>query len=517
MAAPFLTSVQSVTLTPLDLPAPPRAQPVLHVGPLDARTVVAALTPALARVEAGTPGVQVLVVLPDAGLGVEAAELMPGVLSAFTSSARGARLLAHAAPTVVTASLGDALALVRGAQLKLDVLAAVIVAGVDVLLARDADALDALLAEVPADALRIATSATENDALASFAERHLRRARREALPAGTPATIPVHGLAVSNGGRGAALRALLDAFDPPSAAIVVTSEDEARAVRGALAAVGLSGNDPLAAVVTAAQVSANVALLVCWTLPADAATLAALAASTPVRLVVLHDVRERARLLALAGGSLLPLDLPAPLDALRRRDAMLRSELERELSSGAPLREAQALAPLLAAHDGVSIAAAAVRLLERERAVAQLRRAAFVAPAAPASAPAERGERAPRSGGPGARDDRGARPPRGKFGDRDAGAPRDRKFASRDDRGERPPRAKFGDRPSGPPRGGKFADRGPRPPRAGGKFPDRGERPASGPRGPVRGSRGPAEGGDRAEWTDRGEQLRRAKKPPREE
>ena len=216
-------------------------------------------------------------------------------------------------------------------------------------------------------------------------------------------------------------------------------------------------------------------------------------------------------------GSLLPLDLPAPLDALRRRDATLRNELERELSSGAPLREAQALAPLLAAHDGVSIAAAAVRLLERERAVAQLRRAAFVAPAAPASAPAERGERAPRSGGPSARDDRGARPPRGKFGDRDAGAPRDRNFASRDDRGERPPRAKFGDRPSGPPRGGKFADRGPRPPRAGGKFPDRGERPSSGPRGPVRGSRGPAEGGDRAEWTDRGEQLRRAKKPPREE
>ncbi|MBI3790153.1 MAG: hypothetical protein HY275_04670, partial [Gemmatimonadetes bacterium] len=41
----------------LDTPTPPRAQPVLHVGPLDARTVVAALTPALARVQAGASGV----------------------------------------------------------------------------------------------------------------------------------------------------------------------------------------------------------------------------------------------------------------------------------------------------------------------------------------------------------------------------------------------------------------------------------------------------------------------------
>ncbi len=512
-----------MTDLPFDPPAAaPRAQPVLHIAPLDARTVVAALTPALPRVQAGTLGVQALVVLPDAELGVEAAELMPGALSAFTSSHRGGRLLAHAAPAVIAASLTDIATLVRGAQLKLDALVAVVIAGADVLLARDVDSLDALLAEVPAEALRIATAATETEALASFAERHLRRARREGdMASGGTLSVPVSGLTVGAGGRPSALRTLLDAFDPPSAAIMVSSEDEAREARGALAPVGLSGVEPLAAVVMPDAVPANVALLVCWRLPADAAQLAALAATTPVRLVVLHEASERARLATLAGGALVPIDLPAPLESIRRRDAMLRGELERELTTGAPLREAQVIAPLLGQHDGIAIAAAAVRILERERAFVTAQRIAAKVAAAP-STPPERGERParPRFSD---REERGSRPSRPSFGDRGDRAPR----GDRPPRGDGPPRGKFGDRDSGPPRGrkfgerdsgpprgGKFADRGPRPPRAGGKF---GDRDSAGPRGPSRDARGPAEGGNRGEWADRGEAMRRAKKPPREE
>ncbi len=544
MAAPFPTAVTLVTSLPLDPPAAPRAQPVLHIGPLDARTVVAALAVALPRVQAATAGVQALIVVPDAELGVEAAEMMPGALSAFTSSHRGARLLASAVPAVVSASLTDALTLVRGAQLKLDALVAVVIAGADVLLERDADALDALLSEVPERALRVATATADGEALAAFAERHLRRARREGDPIApsAPLATPLHGLVVGAGARSVALRALLDAFDPPSAAIVVASEADAREVRGALAPVGLSGVEPLAAVVTADQVPGNVALLVSWRLPTDAASVVALAATTPVRFVVLHEVGERTRLSALAGGHVMPLDLPAPLEGIRRRDAIVRAELEREIVSGVPMRELHVIAPLLAVHDGVSVAAAALRLLERDRALAQTRRASAAA-AALVAAPAvdgassprssdredrgsrpprtggkfgdreDRGSRPPRAGGKfGDRDDRGARPPRagGKFGDRDAkprGGPRPAgKFGDRDDRGPRPPRpaGKFGDRD----------DRGPRPPRAGGKF---GDRDASGPRGPVRESRGPSEGGDRREWSDRGEALRRAKRPPRGE
>ncbi|MBI3791298.1 MAG: hypothetical protein HY275_10525, partial [Gemmatimonadetes bacterium] len=464
-------------------------------------------------------------------LGVEAAELLPGTLSAFTSRQRGARLLAHAAPSVVAASLDDVLALVRGTQLKLGELVAIILAGADELLARDADGVDALLAEVPEGALRVATTATESEAIASFAERQLRRARREVMPGGAPVTGAVHGLTVGTGGRGAALRALLDAFDPPSAAIVVANDDEAREVRGALAPVGLAGVEPLAAVVTAAQVPDAVALLVCWHLPADAATLATLLATQPVRAVVLHEASERARLAALAGGAVLPLDFPTPLDALRRRDALLRAELERELAGGAPLREAQVIAPLLAQHDGISIAGAALRLLERERRESAARRAAAAVPVAPAAtAPAE--ERA--RGGFGDRGDRGTRPPRGKFGDRDAKGTRPPrgKFGDRDAKGPRG--GKFGDRDAKGPRGGKFGDRddrGTRPPR--GKFGDRDAGPRGkagprdtrfregdgprGPRGGSRGPRGPEEGGDRGEWAARGEALRRAKRPPRED
>ncbi len=532
MAAPFLTSVPSVPDLPFDPPAAaPRAQPVLHIAPLDARTVVAALAPALPRVLAGTAGVQALVVLPDADLGVEAAELMPGALSAFTSSHRGGRLLAHAAPAVIAASLTDIATLVRGAQLKLDAVVAVVIAGADVLLARDVDSLDALLAEVPADALRIATAASETPALASFTERHLRRARRESDAAvAASVSVPVSGLTVGAGGRPSALRALLDAFDPPSSAIVVSSESDAREARGALAPIGLSGVEPLAAVVMADAVPANVALLVCWRLPADAAQIALLAATTPVRFVVLHDVSERARLAALTGGALVPIDLPAPLESIRRRDALIRGELERELTTGAPLREAQVIAPLLAQHDGVAIAAAAVRILERERAFVTAQRQAAKVAAAP-SAPAERGERTarPRFSD---REERGARPSRPAFGDRSERAPRGERPARGDGppRGERPPRGKFGDRDSGPPRGrkfgerdagaprgGKFADRGERgsrPPRSGGKF---GDRDSTGPRGPSRDARGPAEGGSQGEWANRGEAMRRAKKPPREE
>ncbi len=526
----------SVTSLPLDPPAAaPRAQPVLHIAPLDARTVVAALSPALPRVQAGTAGVQALVVVPDAALGVEAAELLPGILSAFTSSHRGGRLLAHAAPSVVAASLTDVATLVRGAQLKLDAVAVVVIAGADVLLERDVDSLDALLAEVPAEALRIATAATETEALASFAERHLRRARREqpiSSAAGT--AVPVSGLTVGAGARPTALRALLDAFDPPSAAIVVASEAEAREARGALAPVGLSGVEPLAAVVMTDAVPDHVALLVCWTLPVDAAQLATLAATSPVRLVVLHEASERVRLAALAGGALVPVDLPTPLETIRRRDALLRGELERELTTGAPLREVQVIAPLLGQHDGIAIAAAAVRILERERAfVTAQRLAAKVAAVAAPGEGAERGDRtarprfsersdrAPRGDGP----PRGDRPSRPKFSDRPDRAPR----GDGPPRGDRPARPKFGERDSGPPRGRKFGERDSGPPR-GGKFADRGERgarPARGgkfgdrdgasPRGPVRDARGPAEGGSRGEWADRGEAMRRAKKPPRGE
>ncbi|MBI2797246.1 MAG: hypothetical protein HYX65_11130 [Gemmatimonadetes bacterium] len=500
-----------------DTAAAPRAQPVLHTLSLDPASLAAATGPALDRADAAAGGLQVLILVPDPALGVATAERLadaPVRVVAATSARRGARLLAEGAPAALAISLDDALALLRASQLKLEPLRALVIGGADELLASRAEALEAFLADVPREALRIATAARVGEGFKAFAERHLRRVRLEAGPAGAPLESPLHVLTVAHGAHASALRSLLDALDPPSAAVVVESDAAATAVEGALRPLGLGGAGSSVTVVRGDAIPSHAALVVLFDVPGSRDVLHAVAAATPVRAVVLAEPRELGRLAALSGGALLPLDIAAAASAaMRRHDLALREEIAAVLATGLPLRELVVIEPLLAAHDAATIAAATLRLLESARARAP-RAAAVespVTPAAPAAAPAfvrRDHDRDDQPRGP-RRDvtprDRGDRPPRrdrGDRGDRPArsNAPREGARGDRSVRGDRPDR---GPRP-GPPRdriGAPLRDR------------DRGE----GTRGPARGPRGPAEGGDRREWSDRGEALRRSRKPRRED
>ena len=518
-----------MTTPPDDTTAAPRAQPVLHTQPLDATSLAAAAGPALDRAEVDVPGVQVLIIVPDAAIGVAVAEQLAGsgvAVAAATSARRGARLLGASAPTALALTLDDATALIRSSALKLDALKALVIGGADELLSSRAEALDAFLAEVPKEALRIATAARIGEGMKAFTERHWRRARMEHGDSGAALESPLHVLTVARGGRGAALRALLDTLDPPSAVVVVANDVEAASAADALRPLGLLGPLSSVQVVRADGIPSHAAMVVLYGTPQTRDVLHAVAAATPVRAVALAEPRDQARLAALAGGAVLPFDLAASAATLvRRSDLALREELAAVLASGTPLRELLAIEPLLASHDGASIAAAALRLLESAR--AKVRQAPLPAAAAVASPavergadhargprrdvpPRDRGERPPRSFD---RSDRGERPTRSfDRGDRPAGGSR-----SGPPRGDRPDR---GSRPGAPPRGDR-PDRGPRsgPPRDRGDRGDRGGRGGrpEGPRGPVRTPRGPAEGGDRKEWSDRGEAIRRSRKPRRDD
>jgi hypothetical protein len=133
----------------------------------------------------------------------------------------------------------------------------------------------------------------------------------------------------------------------------------------------------------------------------------------------------------------------------------VREELRAVLAQGVPPREVISLEPLLREFDATELAAAALRLLERERAQ---RRAAEANPAPPAKPRESFGERGrderPRGEGP-----RGDRPRDDRPRDDRPRDDRPRGERPRDDRpregrprGDRPERGKFNDR-GGPPRG----------------------------------------------------------------
>jgi hypothetical protein len=96
----------------------------------------------------------------------------------------------------VTGTATDLLALRRDSALNIDGLRAAVIIGLDDVLAEgDAEALQALLADVPADAMRIATLDNETPAVESFLEAYTRRC---SLPRAWAAS---HGTGVQPGAR----------------------------------------------------------------------------------------------------------------------------------------------------------------------------------------------------------------------------------------------------------------------------------------------------------------------------
>jgi ATP-dependent RNA helicase DeaD len=224
------------------------------------------------------------------------------------------------------------------------------------------------MTEMPKDAARIVATERPDPRVDAFVERYLRRARRiderEVVEGAEPFAIQY--LTVSLASRAAALRRLLDEIDPPSAAIIAESDDDAAIISNLLRALGYAGEETVQ--LSRGAVEPNSHAVIFFGMPASRAQLAAAAGATPVTMIAMVQPRDVPALRRMAGGDVKPLTLPDAGKTARDRERALRAELEGVLGSGVPAREILALEPLLDKHDGIEIAAAALRLLERERA-----------------------------------------------------------------------------------------------------------------------------------------------------
>jgi ATP-dependent RNA helicase DeaD len=401
-------------------------------------------------------------------------ELLP-----ITSARRATRMMAGRPVLATAGSPRDVRDLVKSTNLKLDSVKAVVLAWADEILAgdeEDIEALEAVMGELPKDAARIVVTSRSEGRVNAFAERYLRRALRDVTPEDdSTAAVPVQYVTVAATARGTALRRVLDDLDPPSAAIVVNDSQSEEIALSTLKLLGYGGgNSPVR--VTRGEIAPSTNAVIFFDLPTSRAQLSVASVAGAVSVVALVEAREVPALRRLSGGAVKPFALVAAGNSARDRDAAIRRELTGILDSGVASREVLALEPLLERHDGIEIAAAALRLLERERTLrkaaqeeARAQQDVARAPAAPAGF--DRGSRpdrprSDRSSG-GDRKSFGDRPPRSGTGGRD--------FRGGESRG---PRDSHSPRDAGPRGGSRGA------PSRGG--PPRGDRPSSGGSRPPR-------------------------------
>lgn len=482
-----------------------RSAHVAYFLPPDWSRVARRCAPALERIARDASHIQLLVIVPDAGAALALARAIAGLkqadgvrVIAATSTARTQRLLGTPAHVLIgaPATLAPVLA---GATLKLDQVATVLFAAADELDADSAE-LATVLAEVPKTATRILTALSATRGVEALLERYLHRARRvqdDAAPAEGAATAHAVRFHTVSGSPLDALALVLDEVDAPSATILTTDAPTADAARAMLRAIGYP-EDGLARV-SDGDVRPNSALVVTLGVPTATAWAAAVAA-LPAQIVAIITPRDLGALQLLAGEAT-PQPFVARAAVLRARasDARVRAELREQLGMGIPSREVLALEPLLGEHDGLEIAAAALRLLETTRAsqaslvstaeqrvrtqMKEAQKEREEREAGTGAAPAVRMDR-PRSFAP--RDDRPrSSSPRGdkpRFGARDD---KPRSYGARDDKPRSAPR----DRDDKPRSFGARSDK----PRG---FAPRGDKPR-GPRRDEGGSRPPKPRGDR--------------------
>lgn len=363
-----------------------RSQNVVHFLPRTTDALTRVVTPALERVDVTEPTLQVLVVTPDAETAIVAGEVVLAMTGAqgievvpVTSANRAARLLADRPAHAIAGPAIEIQALVQRSAIKLDGIKTVILAWMDdeaSVSAAAMAALEALMTELPKEADRVLIARHATPEVEQIIDRYLRTARRvsahepesgeqEGGGIAGPA-VPVHYVMVSASSRPAALRRLLDDLDPPSTAILVREPATEADVTHTIRSLGYRrASDPVrVARYDAIPQSHTVILYDAPVLPSE---LTSLASAGSVQIVALVTPRDAVPLHELVG-NLVPLTLDGPGAAARSRDAMLREELAVVLAQGVVSREVLALEPLLERYDGVEIAAAAVRLLELQRA-----------------------------------------------------------------------------------------------------------------------------------------------------
>ena len=395
----------------------------IHVLPHAESVIARFLEPVLGRVSEEAEGTQLLVITPDADTALAIADVARSLgdgtttpIVPITSVARGGRLLGSRAVSGIAATPTTLVALLKSASVKLSGVQHVVIAWADELFdAREDETLEVVLAEIPKEASRIVVADRLTPAVEALVERHLRRASRQAsaTETGASATLDIRYVSTEASTRRAALRRLLDDLDPPSAIIVASSAKGADEARAVLASLGYEG-DALVRVSTE-PIEEQAALVVFYDLPATGEQVAKVGATEPAQAVALVAPRQVPALRRLTTGTVAPLDVSPVAAKARSRDEKLRSALRAELNAGFPAREVMALEPLLAEFDGLEIAAAAVRLIERERSEARTRRVE-------AERPVERvSERAPEHS---ERSERSERPERPERSERAAGGER---------------------------------------------------------------------------------------------
>jgi len=387
-----------------------RSQSLVYTLPHTIESIAEFLTPALARIDPSAGGTQVVVVTRDAETALAISEEVlrlsgpTGIeVVPITSTARAGRIFKSRPVLAVAGTPAEILELVRASLLKLDTVRTVALAWVDDILDEGAEtvaALEAVLGEL-SDAGRIVVARKLTPTVENLVERYARRARRvgpadmEApqIPADYEMPI-IKFVTVAAGARAGALRRLLDDLDPPSALIVARDETAATEAARTLRTLGYHEDDESIAVTRGYVGSAATHTVIFYQPPVTPAELHGISQAKPVQVVVIATPGEVPWLRELAAGRLAALNLHGPERRAHDREEAGRQELRAVLARGVPTREIIALEPLLQEFDGTELAAAALYLLERER--AQRRQAdANQAPAAkPRPADGER----PRAG-----------------------------------------------------------------------------------------------------------------------
>lgn len=357
-----------------------RSQNVVLTLPHDWRAIPQFMTPALERLDAESGATQLLVLTADAEATVAVAQAARAARSgaagegvarvvAATSARRAARVLAAGPAHAVVGTPAEIAQLIASSALKLDAVRALVIAWADEILESGAGAaIEGVMAELPKESSRTVVVAHETEAVGELVERYLRRARRVGAASGAEpeaGAVAVQYVSVAPASRPAALRRLLDELDPPSAAVVTRTPESEREVQDVLRTLGYTDDRHVR--VTSDAVEEHTALVLLYDLPATRAELDQAAGAGPVHLVAFAQPRQLGHLRAVAGGPVAALTLPEPAARARGREDRLRAELRAVLAGGTPSRELLAIEPLLEEYDGVEIAAAALKLVERER------------------------------------------------------------------------------------------------------------------------------------------------------
>ncbi len=384
-----------------------RAQNLVYTLPHTTESIAEFLTPALARVDPVAGGTQVVVVTRDAETALTISETVlrltgPAGIEVVpvTSASRAARIFKTRPMLAVAGTASELGGLVRASLLKVDSVKTVTLAWADDILddgPESVAALEALLGEL-GEASRVIVVRKITPAIENLVERYARRARRVGAAETEAPQMPenyelpiIRHITVGASARPAALRRLLDDLNPPSAVIVARDAAAAESANETLRTLGYHDDDPNIRV-TRNDFATPAHAVIFYQPPVTPAELQRVAQAKPVQVVVLARPGEIAWLRELTGGRLAPLNLTGPERRAHDREEAVRQELRAVLVRGVPPREIIALEPLLEEFDASELAAAALYLLERER--AQRRAAAENAPPVARPRPTD-GDRSP--------------------------------------------------------------------------------------------------------------------------